>query len=274
MQREIANNIRVLLVVFLCHVGNTILLAQNGIEDPTGKEVALRHGYVRQGKKAMGNRDLPTADSLFSKALELWGDEEVFLLRAETRGQLGLRAGFCSDLKSAHSGGYDAKFEKECLRKDSVAFNMSALSAERFPGAENVARRLDLAEGRTYFRLYDDRDSLDAEFYINKEDTLFLYCEKTPLFGGGTTLLNDYLRDHVIYPPEAEQAGIHGNVYVQFIVDKEGIVKNAQVKYSAHPVLAKEALRVVTGMEDWQPARFKGRDVPFVLNLPISFKLK
>lgn len=274
MQADLAKNLRILQLLILCIATSASLLAQNDTDAPSGKEVGLRHGLVKQGKKALENGEYKTADSLLSQALSFWGDEKAYLLRAETRIQLGNRAGFCSDLKSARTGAHQDLFKKECERADSIPFSLSGLSFALFPGATNVARRLDLADGRTYLRLYNEQDSLDAEFYFTKEDTLFVRCDSLPLLAGSAAPYKDHLAEHLVYPPEALESGIQGKVYVNFIVDKNGTLRDVRTLYSAQPILATEALRLVHNMKDWEPARYHGRNVSFHFVLPVAFNLR
>ena len=48
------------------------------------------------------------------------------------------------------------------------------------------------------------------------------YAEQMPAFVGGNTALHQFLAAHLVYPPEAFQAGHSGQVVVQFVVDEQG----------------------------------------------------
>jgi protein TonB len=76
------------------------------------------------------------------------------------------------------------------------------------------------------------------------------------------------------YPQLASEMGIQGTVYVRFTVDRDGAVKNAELMKSVHPILDKEAMRVVTMMPNWSPGKINGKNVPVVFNLPIRFSLQ
>lgn len=98
--------------------------------------------------------------------------------------------------------------------------------------------------------------------------------EVMPEFIGGDGKLFEYLLKNTKYPDLAKITGIQGKVFVQFIVDKNGKVKDAKILHGINPLLDNEALRVVAAMPDWKPGKRHGKPVPVIYNLPISFKLK
>lgn len=98
--------------------------------------------------------------------------------------------------------------------------------------------------------------------------------EVMPEFIGGDGKLFEYLSKNTKYPDQAKIAGIQGKVFVQFIVDKNGKVKDVKILQGINSLLNNEALRVVATMPDWKPGRQHGKPVPVIYNLPISFKLK
>lgn len=82
-----------------------------------------------------------------------------------------------------------------------------------------------------------------------------------------------YIGSQIKYPKEAMENGIQGRVTVQFIVEKDGSISEAKVLRSPDPSLAKEALRIISGMPRWKPAMQKGEVVRSRYNLPIQFRL-
>jgi len=99
-------------------------------------------------------------------------------------------------------------------------------------------------------------------------------AEVMPEFEGGAGKLFEYLSRTLKYPELAKSTGIQGKVFVQFVVDKKGKIKDAKVIQGINSLLDKEALRVVESMPDWTPGRQHGKPVSVIYNLPISFKLK
>lgn len=94
-----------------------------------------------------------------------------------------------------------------------------------------------------------------------------------PEFKGGQEALMKYMGTHVKYPAEAKKNKIEGKVFIAFLVDKDGSVRDATVAKSANKHLDKEALRVVKGMPKWKPGKKDGKNVPAKMTLPVAFKL-
>lgn len=96
-----------------------------------------------------------------------------------------------------------------------------------------------------------------------------------PEFKGGKDALFRYIRDEVNYPESAEKDGKSGTPVVNFMIDKNGEVKEAKVARSANiESLDQEALRVVSEMPDWKPGEKDGEAVKVRMNLPIKFQSK
>jgi|WetSurMetagenome_2_1015567.scaffolds.fasta_scaffold558774_1 periplasmic protein TonB len=94
-----------------------------------------------------------------------------------------------------------------------------------------------------------------------------------PAFPGGEIGLLNFIRRNVRYPQAAEDAGIEGRVVVQFDVNKDGSVSNAEVVRGVSPILDSEALRVVRMMPRWHPALQGGHPVKMSYAVPVVFKL-
>ena len=97
--------------------------------------------------------------------------------------------------------------------------------------------------------------------------------DKRPEFPGGITALNEFIAKHLRYPEEAMERGIQGRVIVQFVIDEQGKVTNAEVVRSVSPELDKEALRIVGVMPKWNPGIRKGKPVKMKWSWPITFRL-
>jgi len=73
------------------------------------------------------------------------------------------------------------------------------------------------------------------------------------------------------YPQELREKGISGEVWLQFCIDKNGNMKNLRVLKPAHPLLNKEALRVIGMLTKWMPCESHNRKTDAVINYPIRF---
>lgn len=115
-----------------------------------------------------------------------------------------------------------------------------------------------------------DAESLQVE---DKQEEAMVVVEEMPGFPGGLFVLMQYLNDNIQYPDKAKNDGVEGRVIVSFIVDKEGLIKDAQVEQSVDPELDAEAIRVVAGMPRWTPGKSHGEPVDVKYSIPINFQL-
>jgi protein TonB len=102
---------------------------------------------------------------------------------------------------------------------------------------------------------------------------IFTVVEEMPSFPGGEEKLFEYL-SKIKYPSIARENGISGRVYVTFVVDKDGKIKDAKILRGIGGGCDEEAMRVVKSMPDWKPGRQNGRNVSVQYNLPVNFNLK
>lgn len=94
-----------------------------------------------------------------------------------------------------------------------------------------------------------------------------------PEYPGGEKAIRKDISETVKYPDEAKKKGISGKVYVSFVVDENGKVKDAKIARGVDPMLDKESLRVVNDLKTWVPGKEKGKAVKVVYTVPINFAL-
>jgi protein TonB len=107
------------------------------------------------------------------------------------------------------------------------------------------------------------------------KEEIFTFVEQPPTFPGGEEALAKYLGKNIRYPRVAQENGISGTVFVQFVVDSEGNIKDVKtVGAKKGGGLEEEAIRVVKTMPKWKAGRQNGRQVSVQFNLPIRFTLQ
>ena len=99
------------------------------------------------------------------------------------------------------------------------------------------------------------------------------YIPPQPEFPGGQLALMEWIKQNMVYPQEAIAKGIEGRVIVKFTIEEDGTVTNGKIVRGVDPLLDKEALRLVSIMPKWKPARLDDKDIRAIYNLPLSFKL-
>ena len=97
--------------------------------------------------------------------------------------------------------------------------------------------------------------------------------ETMPSFRGGQQKLFEFIGNNVVYPQEAKEAGIEGQVFVEFYIEKDGTVTDGKVLKGIGYGCDEEALRVIGLMPKWYPGKQRGKAVRVRYTFPINFKL-
>jgi len=98
------------------------------------------------------------------------------------------------------------------------------------------------------------------------------YGELQPRFPDGEEALMVFIEKEMKYPDESVKYGEQGRVVIEFTVDKKGIVVNPRVIRTATPLLDREALRIVSKMPRWKPAKMlNGRTAEHWWTIVINF---
>ena len=92
--------------------------------------------------------------------------------------------------------------------------------------------------------------------------------------GDERKFMDDWVYHYLRYPQEAIDLGIQGRVVVDFVVERDGTVTDAQVTKSVHYLLDAEALRVIMVSPKWKPATINGKPVRVKISVPVEFKLR
>ena len=107
-----------------------------------------------------------------------------------------------------------------------------------------------------------------------KGTLVFEVAEEMPEFpGGGMSALMSYLKDNMRYPASAKEKGTQGRVTVQFVVDKDGSIKEPKLLRSVDKDMDAEALRLISNMPKWKPGRQKGQPGAVKYTVPVMFSL-
>ena len=96
---------------------------------------------------------------------------------------------------------------------------------------------------------------------------------KMPSFPGGNSAMISFLNERLTYPQAAKDFNVEGDVFVQFVVDEEGAIRNTQVVRGLGYGCDKEALRIVKEMPRWIPGQDAGEIVPVICTIQINFRL-
>lgn len=106
---------------------------------------------------------------------------------------------------------------------------------------------------------------------------VYYKAEVDPSYTGGLDELRKYLRDNLKYPEAAREKGFEGTVFVDFIVDEKGrvreVVASDVVGEDVDISFKEESVRVVAAMPGWNAGRQNGKSVDASFSIPITFQL-
>jgi periplasmic protein TonB len=103
---------------------------------------------------------------------------------------------------------------------------------------------------------------------------LYTTVDEMPKFrGGDINKFREWVQKKTKYPDEATINGIHGKVYVTFIVERDGTVSNGKVVKGVDPLIDNEALKAVMSSPKWSPGRLRGESVRVSYIIMLNFQL-
>jgi protein TonB len=163
----------------------------------------------------------------------------------------------------------DANQETAKIIKLKTADEIAATRAKiaKASAEKEAQRKLAIAEKAKATPTYKDASGKMVYYKV----------EVDPSYPGGLNELRKYLRDNLTYPEAARDKGYEGTVFVDFIVDEKGkirdVVASDVVGEDVDISFKEESVRVVSAMEGWKPGRQNGKPVDAAFSIPITFEL-
>jgi periplasmic protein TonB len=108
---------------------------------------------------------------------------------------------------------------------------------------------------------------------VEEKDEPLLFVEQAPEFVNGLKAMYQFLGDNIKYPAVARENNIEGTVYINFVVGKDGTIRDVKVKRGIAGGCNEEAIRVVELMPKWNAGKQNGKPVSVSYTIPIKFKL-
>ena len=122
----------------------------------------------------------------------------------------------------------------------------------------------------------DDFDDIDVPFAVIEDVPIFPGCEsvaKSQRRACFQEQMNQPIRKNFRYPDIAQEMGIQGRVYVNFIISKDGTITNIRMR-GPDKNLENEAARIIGRLPKMTPGRQRGRAVRVPFSIPITFRLQ
>lgn len=179
--------------------------------------------------------------------------------------------------------------KKRVVEKKSTVSSVGGLKSSGVSNTDhssNISNDLSLKkEQNTSDFINSLSNSLSAEevraaskFNAVDEIPLFVACEKAKKkdqLSCFNTEMIKHINKHFRYPNEAVVNKIQGNVWVRFIIDKNGHVTNIKaLGPKGGKVLDQEAMRVVSKLPKFIPGAKEGNKTSVKYGFPISFSLE
>ena len=121
----------------------------------------------------------------------------------------------------------------------------------------------------------EEYDDVDVPFAVIEDVPIFPGCEKVSKSERRNCFqekMNKHIRKNFRYPEIAQEMGIQGRVYVNFIIAKDGQITNIRMR-GPDKNLEKEAARIISKLPKMTPGKQRGRPVRVPFSIPITFRL-
>jgi len=122
----------------------------------------------------------------------------------------------------------------------------------------------------------DDFEDVDVPFAVIEDVPIFPGCEKVAKSQRRACFqeqMNKHIRKNFRYPEIAQEMGIQGRVYVQFVIAKDGAITSIRMR-GPDKNLEKEAKRIISRLPRMTPGKQRGRAVRVPFSIPITFRLQ
>jgi protein TonB len=122
----------------------------------------------------------------------------------------------------------------------------------------------------------EEEEDIDVPFAVIEDVPIFPGCERVKKSERRNCFqekMNKHIRKNFRYPEIAQEMGIQGRVYVNFIISKDGSITNIRMR-GPDKNLEKEAQRIISKLPSMTPGKQRGRPVRVPFSIPITFRLQ
>jgi len=122
----------------------------------------------------------------------------------------------------------------------------------------------------------EEYEDIDVPFAVIEDVPIFPGCERVKKAERRNCFqeqMNKHIKRNFRYPEIAQEMGIQGRVYVNFIISKNGSITNIRMR-GPDKNLEKEAQRIIAKLPRMTPGKQRGRPVRVPFSIPITFRLR
>jgi len=120
----------------------------------------------------------------------------------------------------------------------------------------------------------DSKATAENEVEIKDAETPYIWPSERAVYIDGNNELFQSIGNKVQYPKELLKDKAQGIVVIQIIVEKDGTISNPKVVTSVHPKLDEEAMKAISILKCFIPAKHNGEVVRSYFNIPVPFLLE
>jgi TonB family protein len=176
----------------------------------------------------------------------------------------------CEEQQQAKQAKAAANSEKSAVKEGETEKATPALTITLTNVAEpekNLVQSSKVAVTETNFTAENEVEIADAE------TPYYWPAEKAVYIDGNQELIN-VIAKKTKYPTALMKDKVQGIVVLQVVVEKDGSITNPKVIAPVHQKLDEEALRVVTELKCFKPAKQNDEPVRSYVNIPVPFILE
>ena len=134
------------------------------------------------------------------------------------------------------------------------------LNIEAMTGEKNAISEIELKPEHPGIQMVEGTD-------------IYSIAEVMPEYPGGNQAMMQFLGNNIVYPESCKEEGIEGVVFISFVIDEAGDLRDLKVLRSPDDRLSANAIEVVGKMPQWKPGMNAGEPVKVQYNLPVKYKL-
>jgi TonB family protein len=208
-----------------------------------------------------------------SGCIQIYSDPDRVKIEIPELKLKALKDSFLYEINGLHPGNYTVTIKNKL---NTLKVTILMILTDTFLVYANFKESSIIAVTKSDFKAYNEeqlKKNILTDSLITDTLNTYFVVEDMPMFHGGDPAIEfrKFIAENMRYPPEAAEKGIAGRVIVQFVIDENGKLIDPAVVHSAHPLLDREALRVIRLSPSWKPGKQKGKNVKVFYAFPISF---
>ena len=222
------------------------VLVSGQINNPQAKEL-FDKGILNYEKK-----QFEISENLFSQSIAIEPSLDAIYYRALSNKDIGKTCKRCKKYKKDMKESKDAasKYSKECWKKDSITYEGSSPKGIIYYCLVYTKIIESKEKMYYYFCRTNTLNRKTISFYIKNDSTdtsinpiavfpnldkmpsekiEYYLVDELPKYIGGDEARIQHLIENIHYPQDAKENGYSGTVYVTFIIDEKGMVKDVKL---------------------------------------------